>query len=112
MSKVINCYSSLKKSSQKGSLGLKRFNTTLFIVTLIFGAFYLVNVSDLTVKGFALRELKAEVASLNSEARVYEEKVDSLQSYYSLNSRAQELNMVAVSDIEYLALTDTVVAKK
>ncbi len=112
MSKIVSCYLPKSNVSQGWRLSLKAFNISVFILALTLGAFYLINVSDLTVKGFALRELKAQSYSVASETRSNEEKIDSLQSYYSLNSRTQKLNMVAVGNIEYLALSDTVVAKK
>lgn len=112
MSKIVSCYQKKAKSSNGLSLNLRTFNISIFVLSAILGAFYLINISDLTVKGFALKELKSEASFIASEVRGNKEKVDALQSYYSLNARTEKLNMVAVSNIEYLALSDTVVAKK
>jgi len=79
---------------------------------LVCGFLYLINISDLTIKGFALKELKIESSSLASEKLSKEEKINNLQSYYSLSSRAEKLNMVAIGDIEYLAVSGSTVAKK
>lgn len=113
MTKVINCYQKPASRAEKGMrLNLKCFNVGLGAILLIFGLFYLVNVSDLTVKGFALKELKTQVSVLASEKLDNEETVNNLQSYYSLNSRTQKLNMVAVGDIDYLTVPSAVVALK
>ncbi len=112
MSKIVSCYQPQSGSNNGWRLNLRTFNIGVFVIASALGAFYLINISDLTVKGFALRELKTESAFLASESRTYKEKVDALQSYYSVNTRAEKLNMVAVGNIEYLALSDTVVAKK
>ena len=42
----------------------------------------------------------------------YEQEIDALQSYYVLNARVQSLNMVAINEIEYIKVPDSVVAKK
>jgi len=93
-------------------LNLKCFNIGLGAVILSLSVFYLVNVSDLTVKGFALQELKTKVNLLASEKLDNEEKVNDLQSYYSLSTRTQKLNMVAVGEIDYLTVPSGVVARK
>lgn len=93
-------------------VNLKAINLGLGVVITVCSLLYLFNISDLTVKGFALRELKARANSLASEKMANEEKVNSLQSYYSLNSRTKVLNMVAVGNIEYLTVASPVVAKK
>ncbi len=113
MTKIINCYQAPSKRADKGKrLNLRLFNIGIFALLLGFGAFYLVTVSDLAVRGFALQELKSQVNVLASEKLDYEEQVNNLQSYYSLNSRTQKLNMVAIGEIDYLKVTPAVVARK
>jgi len=113
MTKVINCYQApVSRQAKSKHLNLKCFNVGLGFIMLSLGAFYLINVSDLTVKGFALKELKTKVSSLTSEKLENEEKINNLQSYYFLSSRTQKLNMVAVSEIEYLSVPAAVVARK
>jgi len=116
MTKVINCYQAsvnhANHSKQGKRLNLKTLNIGIGILTMCLGVFYLVNVSDLTVKGFALKELKTQVSILSSERLDNEEKINNLQSYYSLNSRTQKLNMVAIGEIDYLTVSNAVVARK
>jgi hypothetical protein len=113
MTKVINYYqaqASYSKTAKK--LNLKFLNMGLMAVVISLGIFHLINISDLTVKGFALKELKTQVNILASEKLDNEEKINNLQSYYSLNSRTERLNMVAISEIDYLAVSGAVVARK
>lgn len=113
MAKVINYYQAQGSRQNQGQrLNLKYFNIGLSTVILSLGVFYLVNVSDLTVKGFALKELKNQVNVLASEKLNNEEQVNNLQSYYSLNSRTQKLNMVAIGEIDYLSVPNAIVARK
>jgi len=113
MTKVINCYQAPASHKSQGlRLNLKCFNYVLGTLIFGFGVFYLINVSDLTVKGFALKELKNQENTLLSEKLDNEEVVNNLQSYSSLNSRTQKLNMVAIGDIDYLTVPSGVVARK
>jgi len=95
----------------------KRLNlrlVNLFLGSLIFliGGYYLVNINDLTVKGFALRELKSETTLLAGENLDSEVKVMNLQSYGNLNEKVKKLNMVAVGEVEYLTVNQTTLARK
>lgn len=113
MTKVINCYqASVSASAKVKRLNLKCFNIGLAALILSLGAFYLFNISDLTVKGFALKELKTKASMLASEKLDNEERINNLQSYYSLNSRTQKLNMVAIGEIDYLSAPSVIVARK
>jgi cell division protein FtsB len=113
MTKVINCYQTpSSRQSQTKRLNLKCFNIGLSALILSLGVFYLVNVSDLAVKGFALEELKTQVNTLTSEKLDNEEAINNLQSYDSLSSRTQKLNMVAIGEIDYLSVPSAIVARK
>ncbi|MHB8903980.1 MAG: hypothetical protein ACYC40_02670 [Patescibacteria group bacterium] len=113
MTKTVNTYSSKIKPVSKGfRIDLKKINISIFSLLSILGIFYLVSVSDLTVKGFALQELKSQAASVGNEKLMNEEAINKLQSYYSLSSRTKGLNMVAIGDIEYLNKNTAALAKK
>lgn len=93
-------------------LNLKLVNLVLGAVVFLIGGYYLVNINDLTVKGFALRELKSEATMLTSENLDQETKVMNLQSYGNLNEKVKKLNMVAVGEVEYLTINQTALARK
>lgn len=114
MTKIVNGYAAPLKSSaaRDRQFNLKYLNFSLFAVIISLGVFYLFNISALTAQGFILRELKSRAASLASDQADQEEKVNLAQSYYSLNSRADSLHMVAVGDVEYLPSTNLTLAKK
>lgn len=113
MTKIVNAYSSrIKPVSNSRTVSLKKINIGIFSLLSVMAVFYLVSISDLTVRGFALQELKNQVASVNDEKLNNEEQINKLQSYYSLSSRTKDLNMVAIGDIEYLNKNVAVIAKK
>lgn len=113
MTRIVNGYSSkIKPVSSGQAINLRKINIGIFSFLAVLSAFYLIAISDLTVKGFALQELKRQVASASEEKLASEEQVDKLQSYYSLSSRTKDLNMVAIGDIEYLNKNTAALAKK
>jgi hypothetical protein len=113
MTQIINCYQAqTQKTSHGKKINLKSLNFCLMSLASVLGVFYLINVSDLTVKGFALKDLQNQANVLASEKLDNEEAVNNLQSYYSLSSRTQKLNMVAVGEIDYLPVTVALVARK
>lgn len=111
MTKNNNCLLHNKRDLNKTNKFLKFLN--IFCFSLIFASisFYLFNISQLATQGFVLRELKFAVNVLASEKSDLEEKLSFAQSYYSFNSRVAQLNMIEVSEIEYLK-TGTSLAKK
>lgn len=113
MTKIINGQavplSAVRPSRQ---LNLKYFNLILFALLAGLGAFYLLNINDLTVQGFTLQSLKSRSANLASDNLDLQEKVNLAQSYASLDARVANLHMVAVNNVEYLSAHDLSVAKK
>jgi uncharacterized membrane protein (UPF0182 family) len=106
---------SLKKRKENKSLkrlSLKRLNLALFSVAVVLGAFYLVNINELTIQGFILQELKSQANNLASERTEIEEKINSAQSFYALSSKVNDLNMVEASEIEYIKAQEQALAKK
>lgn len=111
MTRNNNCLLHNKRELNKTNKFLKFLN--IFCFSLIFTSigFYLFNIGQLATQGFVLRELKFAINVLASEKSDLEEKLSFVQSYYSLNSRVAQLNMIEVSDMEYLKL-NTSLAKK
>jgi len=111
MTNVINCYQApLSRQAKSRRLNLRFFNACLGSLIAVFGVLYLVNVSDMAVKGFALKELKSQADYLASENLTFEEQVSQLQSYHSLTERTKNLGLVAVGEIDYLSVPSAVVA--
>lgn len=112
MTKIVTNYANQRTTSDASRFNLKSFNVCLFAGLAVLGVMYLINISNLTVQGFDLRDLKSQAAALASEKMANEEAVNAAQSYYSLNARTVGLNMVAIGDVEYLSSNSLAVAKK
>jgi hypothetical protein len=73
---------------------------------------FVVNINNLSIKAFVLRDLRVEASSLVRENEEIELMVMRLESYDHIVKRAQDLNMVRVDTIDYIDLVDTQVAIK
>jgi hypothetical protein len=82
------------------------------LACVAFGITYLISINNLTVQGFVLQELKTESNLLIEQHQDLQAKALSLQSYSSLSPRLENLEMVAVEEIIYLAAQSPLVAKK
>jgi len=104
MTMIMNGYAAQVAPTKANRFHLKYFNFGLYAVLAVIGAFYLININELTVSGFSLRDLKSQAATLASIKLENEEAVNSAQSYHALSARTKNLNMVAIGDAEYLTL--------
>ena len=73
---------------------------------------FVININDLSIKAFVLRDLRIEASGLVQENEEIELMVMRLESYDHIAKRAQDLNMVSVESIDYIDVVDTNVAKK
>ncbi len=101
-----------RRQSVRAKFPWQKINVFLGIACLALGVVYLVTMNDLTVKGFALKDLKSRSNLLAEESQDLQAKVLTLQSYTALSPRLQGLNMVQVEDVAYFSPKTPVVAKK
>jgi len=113
MTKIVNGHGiRINMTGSRHNLNLKYINFALLAVIIIMSSFYLVNINHLTVQGFVLRDLKTQVAELQSNNLDKEEAVNQAQSYNALTARTPELNMIAIDNVEYLAVNNLAMARK
>jgi hypothetical protein len=113
MTKIISTSSTvLKQTTKHRSFNFKYFNVVLFTGLAGLGVFYLVLVNNLTVQGFVLHKMNVEMTNLTNINRNSQEKINLAQSSDFLNSHLEDLNLVAVSNVNYLVARDSLVAKK
>ncbi len=97
-----NCSLRRKIQGKKTSPAWRCFNFFIFSFIFVGIGFYLFNISQLATQGFILKELSFKTDILTVEKSELEEKVSFAQSYYAINSRVAQLNMVEVAEFEYL----------
>lgn len=91
---------------------LKYINILLFVLVIIAGVFYIIITNNLSIKGFELNELKKETKNLSSKNDGLKVQSMSLESYDNLHKKIQDLKMVAVGEVLYIAANNQAVAKK
>ncbi len=98
-------------SAPKSKL-LSWLNATIVVCLAFSLIYYIAGVNDLMVKGFDLKKLKTEVRALALENDNYQSEVVAKKSLYNLETQVEKMNLVAISDVTYITVSDTIVAKK
>jgi hypothetical protein len=96
----------------KQIFNLKNFNKVIFFAIIVISVFYIAGVNDLSIKGFALSELKQQKSKLIEVNNKLELNALASSSYSNIKEKVSGLKMVAVGEVSYLAIGAGVVAKK
>lgn len=100
------------KFMAKKILSLKNINKAIFFIIIILSVYYVVGANDLTIKGFALRDLKGQKNKLIEANSKLELNALTSSSYFGIKGRISGLNMVAAGEVSYLTAGTEAVAKK
>lgn len=100
--RISGVYSQQIEKKQSGWFNLKVANGLLVLLIVAGSLYYVTGINDLVVKGFQLQELKAKVNSLAEENKKASVETTALKSYGNLAKRIQDLNMVAVDNVDYI----------
>ena len=101
----------ITKYQANPELKVRRFNLVIFSLLLIFSGAYLCLMNSVMVRGFELQKLKLKSQILADDNRNFELQVASLKSYDNLSQKLQQLQMVAVDNIDYLSVTSALAKK-
>ncbi|HKK54393.1 MAG TPA: hypothetical protein VJ926_02650 [Patescibacteria group bacterium] len=105
-------YIQQKSRVSKKNKTLSWLNASIVVCLAFSLIYYVVGVNDLTVKGFDLQEKQTKVRALAVENENYQDMAMTKESLYSVKSRVNDLDLVAVEDVSYITITNTTVAKK
>ncbi len=105
-------YIQQKSRVSKKNKTLSWLNASIVVCLAFSLIYYVVGVNDLTVKGFDLQEKQTQVRALAVENENYQDMAMTKESLYSVKSRVNDLDLVAVEDVSYITITNTTVAKK
>jgi cell division protein YceG involved in septum cleavage len=84
---------------------------SLLAVILFFGIAYIVNTTSSATSGYQMHELEKQKLSLETEVQKLQVEIADRSSMSSISSRLAKLNMVEASNIKYLIVKNTPVAK-
>lgn len=90
----------------------KAINLCLVVLVLVSGMYFLKSIDDIMMKSVELDELKSDLNSLQSGNKEMESQKNYLESYENISSRLGELEMVKISNIDYINVGEDSLAKK
>lgn len=90
-------------------MGLK-----ILLVFLAFAAsaFYIVNISAISARGYDLAALEGDIEELERENQRLQFEIAKHQSMASIESRLPDLQLVAADHVQYLDAGATIVARR
>jgi len=102
----------MHRKARKIKFDLILLNKLLFSLILLIGSFYVININNLAIKGFALQELKHEIKELDEKKETLDLEIAYLRSYSCLDAKIKNSNFVAVNNIEYFETKQDTLAMK
>ena len=103
---------SQKLAIKKSVFNLKNLNKALLFAAIILGVYYIAGTNDLTIKGFALSDLKGRKNKLIEANNKLELDALTSSSYANIKEKVSNLKMVAAGEVSYLIAGADAVAKK
>lgn len=98
-------------SWRKLFLGVKTLNVAIIVMICFFGILYLAETNSMAVKGFAIKKLDDQQATLKDSIRKVDFQVAEMQSTAKIQARIAALNMVSVAKVDYATGTSAVAVK-
>ena len=91
-----------KSVFKKNIFNLKNVNKVLLLAIIVIGVYYIAGTNDLTIKGFALSDLKSQKNKLVEANNKLELNALTLSAYSNIKEKVSSLNMVAAGEVSYL----------
>jgi len=101
-----------KFSIKRNIFCLKNVNKAILLTIIILGVYYVAGTNDLSIKGFALSDLKAQKNKLIDTNNKLELKAMTSSSYSNIKEKISNLKMVAAGEVSYLTIGAEAMAKK
>jgi hypothetical protein len=98
-------------SFEQAGSGLKVAGTTLIMIIIFSGIFYLYQVNDLTNKGYEMENIITHIERLSAENEKNKIREVELRSMYNIEKVTENLNLVKAEDISYLELDSPLAMK-
>ncbi|OGI32090.1 MAG: hypothetical protein A2271_02075 [Candidatus Moranbacteria bacterium RIFOXYA12_FULL_35_19] len=97
----------------RGSLSLNFKGTASILMAIVFilGVFYLYQVNDLATKGYEIKEIEKQIASLSQINKSQRIKEVELKSMYNIEKTAENLNLISTQEITYFNLNGPIAMK-
>ena len=110
-SKYRNLVHAIETISMPQWLTSKTTRFGLLVVIFLFSIAYVVNTTSSATSGYQMHELEKQKLSLETEVQKLQVEIADNSSMSSISSRLVKLNMTEVSNVKYLTIKNTPVAK-
>ncbi|MFZ5363979.1 MAG: hypothetical protein ACOZAG_00635 [Patescibacteria group bacterium] len=90
---------------------VKTINIAILALICFFGVLYLAEINSMAIKGFTIKDLEDQQATLKESIRKIEFQVAEMQSTQKLEERISGLEMVSVAKVDYAKTSGTVAVK-
>ena len=110
-SKYRNLAHSLQTISIPRWITSKTTRLGLLSIIFLFGLAYIINTTSSATSGYQMHELEKQKLSLETEVQKLQVEIADNSSMSSISSRLVKLNMTEVSNVKYLTIKNTPVAK-
>jgi hypothetical protein len=101
-----------KTKKREPSQWLVVTNISLLVAILVVGSLYVFQVNHAAGKGYEMRDLEREVATLREKTRKLEIEMVNYQSMQYLQDKAEELELISVEGVEYLDVQEGVMVRR
>ena len=98
------------KRVRRMKVKIKTLNIIAVTLFFVIGFYYLIQINNLVVKGYQIKELEKKISQLKLESERLELETLQLQSMGNIEEGVEKLGMVAVGEIEYLVPISPAVA--
>ncbi|MBI2436978.1 MAG: hypothetical protein HYV41_04530 [Candidatus Magasanikbacteria bacterium] len=101
-----------KKEAIRAVLVSTSFRVALGVCVVVFGFMYVWQTNTVSAKGYTMTDLERKINQLDKETRRLDVEIAQHTSISNLESRLIQTNLVVATDVTYMNLTGTAVAKR
>ena len=101
-----------KKEKVRKFIVSTSFRVMLVVFIAFFGFLYVWQTNSVSTKGYAITDIEGQIRELNRENRSLQVKIAKNRSMQSIEERLDDMNLVAVNDIDYLTDVGNTVAQR
>lgn len=100
------------RAQQISILDKRAVRVTLFVMTLVLGVVYFIQITEASARGVELKQLSEKKSSLSGDTYRIELNIAEESSAQNLQKRVSELGLTSADKIEYVKADDNSVAVK
>ncbi len=85
---------------------------TLLTIVVLFGILYIVETNSVSTKGYEISDLERRLETLQQEHQRLTVEIAGYRSMKSIEERVKGMNLVSATDVQYVNVVGTAVARR